>query len=312
MDYYPQFDSAGNITTFGERNQLDPSDPNYFPTNMLDHKRGQEDYMQAGIVPDQVVGDSAGEATFSTDQAAGRPWYVLKNEPQMGYTKYDYRTNRPDYYTNYMGVDIRWNKRYSNNWMLSGSITLQTQKQFYGDLGWYNPTNLWSYDGDYYTNSMGGGSGKLSVPMFTRWMFKLQGMYSLPLGIDVSFSLSGREGMIIDQYLELVDYTLPNSRDQSEDIQFQTNSDQARLGNVWVMNAKVQKRLTVGDLGSVWISCDIFNTLNNQTMNRQRELDMGSYRISYTPARYYPYSRSGEPNEIINPLVFRFGVRFQF
>ncbi len=196
--------------------------------------------------------------------------------------------------------------------MLSGSITLQTQKQFYGDLGWNNPTNLWAYDGDYFTNSMGGGSGKLSVPMFTRWMFKLQGMYSLPFGIDVSFSLSGREGMIIDQYLQMVDYNLPNSRSQSQDVQFQTNTDQARLGNVWVMNAKVQKRLMVGDLGSVWISCDIFNTLNNQTMNRQRELDMGSYRVSYTPARYYPYSRSGEPNEIINPLVLRFGVRFQF
>ncbi len=95
LDYYPQFDSAGNITTFGTRNQLDPSDPNYFPTSALDHKRGQSDYMQAGVVPGQVVGDSAGEATFSTDQAAGRPWYVRKDNPENGYTKYDYRTNRP-------------------------------------------------------------------------------------------------------------------------------------------------------------------------------------------------------------------------
>ncbi|MCJ7580130.1 MAG: carboxypeptidase-like regulatory domain-containing protein [Candidatus Aminicenantes bacterium] len=312
LNYYPQYDSGGNITTFGERALLDPSDPNYFPVEYLDHKRSQDDYMQAGIIPGTVVGDSPGETSFSTDQAAGRSWYVLKDEPWCGYTKYGYDTNQPDRHNTYMGVDIRWNKRYSNNWMLSGSVTLQTQKQYYGDNGWLDPTNLWAYDGDYYTNSMGGGSGKLFVPMFTRWMFKLQGMYSLPFGFDVSFSLSGREGMIIDQYFSIVDYTLPNTQSQSASIQMQTNSDQARLGNIWVMNAKVQKRLLVGDFGSVWISCDIFNALNNQSMNRQRAANMGSYRVSYTPARYYPYLRSSEPNESLNPLILRFGVRFQF
>lgn len=312
IDYYPQYDSDGVITTFGERALLDPSDPNYFPPNMLDHIRHKDDYMQAGLIPDTVVADDPGEVSFSTDQAAGRPWYVLKDEPQMGYTKYDIILNRPDRYNTYMGMDIRWNKRYSNNWMLSGSVTLQTQKQFYGDLGYTNPNNLWAYDGDYYTNSMGGGSGKLSVPMFTRWMFKMQGMYSLPLGFDVSLSVNGREGMIIDQFFYLYDYDLPNTRNQSQSIQMQTNTDQARLGNVWVVNTKVQKRLKLGDVGSVWISCDIFNTLNNQVMNRQRYNRMGNYYVSYSTPRFSPYRRAGEPNEVVNPLVLRFGVRFQF
>jgi len=92
----------------------------------------------------------------------------------------------------------------------------------------------------------------------------------------------------------------------------QTNSDQARLGNIWIMNTKVQKRLRLGDVGSVWISCDIFNTLNNQSMNRQYPADMGNYYISYATPRYSPYKRSSEPNESVNPLVVRFGVRFQF
>lgn len=312
--YYPQFDSDGVITTFGERALLDSSDPNYFPSGMLDHKRSNADYMQAGVIPGTLVADSSGETSVSTDQAGGRPWYVLKDEPQMGYTKYGYDTNRPGRKNTYTGVDIRWNKRYSNNWMLSGSATIQTQKQVYGD-GYLNPTNLWAYDGDYYTNSMGGGSGKLSVPMFTRWMFKVQGMYSLPLGFDVSFSVNGREGMIIDQYFDLYDYSLPNSQDQDERIQMQTNKDQARLSNVWVVNTKVQKRLRLGDVGSVWISMDVFNTLNNQIMNRQRPADMGNYYLGYWSDgsdRLSPYSRESEPNETINPLVFRFGVRFQF
>ena len=118
--------------------------------------------------------------------------------------------------------------------------------------------------------------------------------------------------MVIDQWFDIIDYDLPHPDSYSAGIQMQTNSDQARLGNVWVMNTKVQKRLRLGDVGSVWISCDIFNTLNNQVMNRQRAADMGNYYISYTPARYSPYSRSSEPNEVVNPLVLRFGVRFQF
>ncbi|MFC2161884.1 carboxypeptidase regulatory-like domain-containing protein [Acidobacteriota bacterium] len=301
-DYYPQYDNDGVLTSFGEDALTGD-----FPTNMLDHVRSQDDYEVGGVVPGTIP---TGDGSFSTDQAAGRNWYVLKDEPWTQDTDYSFRTNRPDYYTNYMGVDIRWNKRYSNNWMLSGSLTLQTQKQFYGDAGWLNPTNLWSYDGDYYTNSMGGGSGKLSVPMFTRWMFKLQGMYSLPLGIDVSFSLSGREGMIIDQFIGMYDYDLPHDDSYSANVQMQVNSDQARLGNVWVMNSKVQKRLVLGDTGSVWISCDIFNTLNNQVLNRQRANDMGNYYVHN--GNYIAQSRTGEPNEVVNPLVLRFGVRFQF
>ena len=312
LAYYPQYDNDGVLTVFGERALLDPDDPNYFPPSAFDHKRSQDDYMQAGTVPNDVIADSPGETSFSTDQAAGRPWYVLKDEPWCYNTKYTYRTNQPDRYNSYYGADIRFNKRYSNNWMLSGSITLQTQRQYYGDEGWLNPTNLWAYDGDIYTNSMGGGSGKTSVPMMTRWMVKLQGMYSLPLGFDVSFSLSGREGMLIDQWFDIVDYNLPNTNSQSAAIEMQTNSDEARLGNIWIMNTKVQKRLMVGDLGSVWISCDIFNTLNNQSMNRQLPANMGSYYISYTPARYTPYRRESEPNESLNPLILRFGIRFQF
>ena len=312
LAYYPQFDSAGVITTFGTRAQLDPTDPNYFPVEYLDHKRSQDDYMQAGIIPDQVIADSPGETSFSTDQAAGRPWYVYKDVPWTQSTNYGYDTNRPDRHDKYIGVDIRWNKRYSNNWMLTGSVTLQTQRSYYGDNGYTNPNNLWAYDGEIYTNNMGGSSGKLTVPMYTRWMFKIQGMYSLPFGFDVSFSLNGREGMLIDQYFDIIDYNLPHRSSYSAEVEMQTNSTEARLGNMWVMNAKVQKRLTVGDLGSVWISCDIFNTLNNQAMNRQRAANMGDYFISYTPARYSPYSRSSEPNESLNPLILRFGVRFQF
>jgi hypothetical protein len=221
---------------------------------------------------------------------------------------------RPDSHSEYWGVDFTWNKRYSNKWMLSGSFTYQWQGYFYGD-SYNDPTGLWAFDGKMTYDYMGSSSGKISVPMFTRWMFKLQGMYSLPLGFDISFALSGREGMTIDEYFNIYDYNLPNNisnAGQSNSIEMKANGDEPRLSDVWVLNMKLQKRLMVGDLGSVWLSVDAFNALNSQPLNRERSGYFGAYYISYTPARYSPERRYREPNESINPLTFRVGIRFQF
>jgi hypothetical protein len=313
------FGVAVNFTLRWDNNytwDLDYYPEEFFP-GLNNHIRSKDDYEIAGQVPDFIYPDGADEiedfgASISTADAAGRNWYVLKDEPWGNQsTPYDWVTNRPDRRNNYWGIDLIWNKRYSNKWMLSGSFTIQNQTAHYGD-GYLNPTSQWAFEDQMFTNSMGGGSGKISVPMFTRWMFKLQGMYSLPLGFDVSFSLSGREGMLIDEYFNIRDYSLPNSRSYSTDIELYANNDEARLKDVWVLNLKLQKRLTLGDLGSVWLSADMFNALNNQTLNRQRDSYYGNYRINYTPARFYPNRRFAEPNESLNPLIFRLGVRFQF
>lgn len=289
----------------------------YYPEEQFpglgNHKRSKDDYMVAGTIPDQIVPDSPGEGDpFSTKEAAGKQWYVLKDIPECQRTDYGYDTNRPDRHDKYWGLDIRLNKRFSNKWMLNGSFTYQMQKQYYGDNGYTNPNSLWAFDGQMYTNSMGGGSGKISVPMFSRWLFKLQGMYALPYGFNVSFSMMGREGMLIDEWFDIIDYNQPNRLSQSASVEMTSNNNEPRLPNIWMTNLKVEKMLKLGDTGRVWFSMDVFNALNNQRMNRQRSTDMGNYYISYTPARYTPYARSGEPNESVNPLILRFGLRFQF
>lgn len=294
--------------------------PEEFFPGLNNHIRSKDDYMVAGTVPDFIVPDNAGEgpsegAPISTADAAGRNWYVLKDDPTTDPTDYGYTSNDgyEDRHNSYYGIDLIWNKRYSNKWMLSGSFTYQMSNQHYGDA-YLNPTSIWAFEDQMSSNSMGGGSGKVSVPMFTRWMFKLQGMYSLPLGIDVSFSLSGREGMLVDEWFNLRDYSLPNQTNagQRADIELYANNDEARLKDIWIMNLKVQKRLRLGDLGSVWISADMFNALNSQELNRQLTSDYGDYIVSYSTPRFSPTRRFAEPNEAINPLVFRLGVRFQF
>lgn len=325
LAYYPQYDNGGVLTPFGDnvrRQGLDPLDPDYidpaspnaFPASMLGHMRDQDDYMEAGTIPDMIYGDlGQDEDDFSTQEAAGRTWYVRKDNPWNGYTDYGWDTNRPDYHSTYMGVDIRWNKRFSNKWMLNGSITLQMQKYHYGE-GYYNPNNIWAFDNQMYTNSMGGSSGKISVPMFTRWMFKLQGMYALPYGFMVSGSIVGREGQLVDEYFTIADYNLPNTRSQSASFELTQNKNEPRLPAMWVVNLKVEKSLAIGDTGKVWLSADLFNALNTQTLNRQRNGYIGIYDVT-NPLNYDldDYNRRYlEPNETLNPFIARFGVRFQF
>ena len=281
---------------------------NYYPET--GHARSKDDYMVWGQVPASLTDPDTGE-TISTDEAAGRNWYVLKDEPDCQYTDYWYRAMRPDAHDVYYGTDLTWNKRLSHKWMLSGSFTMQMQKYHYGE-GYTNPTSIWAFDGQMSSNSMGGSSGKISVPMFTRWMFKIQGMYQLPYDFNISFSMSGREGQLIDRWFYIYDYNCPNPDSYSASIEMQSNDNEDRLPNMWRLDIKLQKMIRVGDLGRVWLSADVFNALNNQSLNRQRSMRYGSYYAHYTPARFYPYARGGEPNESITPLIVRLGLRFQF
>lgn len=81
---------------------------------------------------------------------------------------------------------------------------------------------------------------------------------------------------------------------------------------MWVLNLRLEKSITVGSRGQkVYFAADVFNALNKHTLNRQYAISYGTYYVNtgqYTP----PSPTSGKPNEILNPRVVRFGVRFQF
>jgi hypothetical protein len=83
-----------------------------------------------------------------------------------------------------------------------------------------------------------------------------------------------------------------------------------RLPTFWNLNLRLEKILRIGDVGKVYLMIDAFNVFNSNILNRVRDVRDGIV-YSHTGA-FYTYSRSGEPNEVLNPRVFRFGVRFQF
>ena len=241
-------------------------------------------------------------------QAAGRPFYVWKANVNDVYDRY--ATNTPsDFYDIYWGINFRIQKRLSNRWMLNSSFTYQSQKEYWGADYPLNPTNQWALDGQPFAYSIGGASGKIDMPVFSRWMFKAQGLYQLPYDFNASFTFNAREGHIIVEQITAHDYDSPNPADVSE-LMYTQPFGANRLETFWNLNMRLEKILRIGDTGRVYLMVDAFNVFNKNILNRQRPIWPGG--IYLNSGSYARNIRSGEPNEVLNPRLFRFGVRFQF
>lgn len=269
----------------------------YYPDT--GHKRSKADYVQVGTIPSQV-------GPYSTQDAAGKPYYLLKGDQKA--TSYYYVTRRPDYHDDYFGLDFVVNKRLSHRWMLNGSFTWQWQQVSHGENGYLNPTNLWAIDKRVYSPYIGAASGKISQYIFSRWLVKLSGLYQLPWDFNISGTFIAREGNIISEYFTLVDYNAPNPTDRSIDV-YISKFGTLRLPTLWYSNLRLEKLLRAGDL-KIYIMADVFNVLNNSIINRRYMRNLGTYYVHN--GLFIPNPTNFMANEILNPRILRVGVRFQF
>jgi hypothetical protein len=61
----------------------------------------------------------------------------------------------------------------------------------------------------------------------------------------------------------------------------------------------------------MYFTADVFNVPNSHTLLRKRDVHYGTFYSN--PTDYVePSSISGANNEIMNPLLVRLGMRFQF
>lgn len=260
----------------------------------------KDTYVQAGTVPSHV-------GPISMKEAAGKPYYLWK----AGYFNYYFRylTQRPDFYQDYMGLELRLTKRMSNKWMMNASATLQTEKVHFGDRGYLDPQNIWAHDNRIYAPSMGGGSGKISMRVFSHWLVKLSGLYQLPLDFNISFAFNARQGHVLHENVTFVDYSAPNPRDQAVDVDLDYFG-KLRLPVFWNLNLRAEKLIRVADTGKIYIMADLFNAFNQSHENRRYDPYHGTYyahdqRLATNPT-------DNLINEVLNPRIIRLGVRFQF
>jgi hypothetical protein len=253
-----------------------------------------------GTIPSSIAGVNLGAG-------AGQTFYLL--DSQFTGTPYTYHTLNTNYET-YWGIDLTFNKRLSNKWMLDGSVTYQDQKYHYGD-GYTNASNLWAQQDQLYAPYIGSASGKLSQYIFSHWMFKLEGLYQLPLGFNISFTFNARAGHVVPHYMTVIDYTWANANSRSVTTYLDVFGKQT-LPTFYQLNLRLEKMIKLGDTGRIYLMADAFNVTNAAIINRRYAKNEGTYRIyadhtTFTPAAHY-YA----VNEILNPFIMRLGVRFQF
>ncbi len=303
LNYYPE--TYNNLPAFPGLNN---------------HVRNKDDYMVAGTIPDKLTTPDG--RTFDPGEAKGKPWYLLKNLPETVATPYSKTVMRdPDQCDIYWGIDLVFNKRLTNKWMMNGSVTYQMQKHYYGANGFAytgsttDPTNLWAYEGQMYGVQMGGTSGKTNRDFFSRWMFKLSGLYQLPFDINISGTVSAHEGTFYFTQFTIRDTGVPgaSSRESSKNIPTATYDNRSRLPNVWSVNIKAEKMIKLGDTSRMYFSADLFNVLNRDTELRKYDISYGTLRYRDTaPVSYTsPAATSGVLNELLNPFLLRLGMRFQ-
>lgn len=268
----------------------------YYPAT--DTVQSKADYIVAGQVPTSIPGVDLGAG-------GGRDYFLLK--PGVAYTPFSFHTTN-DNYLGYWGLDFVFNKRLSHNWMLDGSVSYMDQWRHFADNGVLNPTPLWAQQDQLWAPGIGGASGKINQYIFSKWMVKLEGLYQLPMGFDISFTFNARAGHIIPHYMSINNSAWGNSSNRSTtawlDI-FGTTT----LPTFYQLNLRLEKMIKIGDNGRIYLMADAFNALNSAIINRRYDMSEGTYYV--TQNKFTKYANRFKINEILNPFIARFGVRFQ-
>ncbi|MGB2906352.1 MAG: carboxypeptidase regulatory-like domain-containing protein [Candidatus Aminicenantaceae bacterium] len=230
--------------------------------------------------------------------------YYGRNE----FFPYLYRTNHANAYDRYIGAQIVFNKRLSRGWMLYGAVTWSDWRKQYKDeyLGIIYDTmydamtaglnNQTYFDQAVYAPETG-GSGERDIYVNSRWSAKLSGLFELPYGINLSGVFTAREGYVRPTYTSQLmpgigtDYLYgePGAGGQYGDV---------RLPNYYILNLRLEKTFPVFEVGRVALAVDAFNLLNSAHPGKM-ENSVGSEDFEL-------------PLQILNPRVFRAGVRFTF
>jgi hypothetical protein len=214
-------------------------------------------------------------------------------------------SNRPDYHRSYGGIELTAVKRLSNRWMgrLGFGYNNWTES-FDGTGGIQNPLPV-LYDGYGYTafastiltdaKQSGGQIGYFSTGsgtlywMPSKWQLSVNGLYQIGAGFEVAGNLYARQG-----YIRPVNLTVNNT---FADTVLAVGVGDERLSDVWNVDLRLAWNRSLGR-ARLNLSADVFNAFNSNTVLRRVDAaDSSSFnRI----------------DQILNPLLVRFGARLSF
>ena len=202
-------------------------------------------------------------------------------------------------YRKYQGVEVLFNKRYSNKWQILasyvyGKATGTVDNSFAGDIGGWNNNSA-------SPNTWINAEGTLTFD--PTHMFKLQASYMLPFEINFSLyfrAITGRSWTALHTEYQL---------DQGdEDIRVEPRGSN-HLEMDKQLDIRLEKIFTLADKYRLGIMLDVFNVLNNDTVLRWGNV-LGE---SYFPDDPTMSSTSGHNlYSLIYPRRARVGIRLMF
>ncbi len=215
-------------------------------------------------------------------------YYERLAQPGVNYT----RTNQPDYWRGYSGVELTARKRMSNRWMMNASYSYNDAPVHYdSDRAYDDPTNIeWLNGGQYAPESTSSGLGNVFVNQ--KWIFRLSGAYQLPfLGVNVSAFYNAHDG---NPFIRTV--TSPNRPfgGGSTGVYFEKRGDE-RLPNFQTVDFRVDRPITLFGRMRVLASLDVFNLMNENTALSIRGTQNSS--------------NANTISSLLAPRVLRFGFR---
>jgi hypothetical protein len=210
-------------------------------------------------------------------------------------------TNRPDYTSNYNGLELTLNKRLANRWMTRVALSFNNWVEHPGAGSIQNPTRTDSTAGGIWSGPQvdggqlaprSGGSGKGDIFYNAKWQLNANGFYQLGAGFEVGANLFGREGYVRPFILR------PSAgADGTMRVLATPNIDDNRYPNLWDLDLRVAKTITIQRV-KLLLSVDLFNALNSNTeLSRNRIVSASAF---------------GTLNEVISPRIARLGVKLQF
>ncbi|HEY7922100.1 MAG TPA: TonB-dependent receptor [Vicinamibacteria bacterium] len=212
--------------------------------------------------------------------------------------------NRPDYHRSYSGIELTAVKRLSSRWMGRVGFGYNNwTESFDGRAGIQNPQPV-LYDGyGYYglstaisdAKKSGGQIGYLSTGsgtlywMPSKWQFSANALYQIGKGFEIAGNLYSRQG-----YIRPINLTVNNT---FADTVMAVDIGDQRLPDIFNLDLRLAWNKTLGGRARLNLTADVFNVLNSGTVLRRVDSADGAFdRI----------------DQILNPLLVRFGARLSF
>jgi hypothetical protein len=208
----------------------------------------------------------------------------------------------PDQYNRvFNGVEVSARKRMSHHWLMNTSYAYNSTIVNNGFGGAFtqsagtsapqeDPTNLATRNGQQY-DYLTSGSGLGNVFINSKWLYKLSGLYNLPLDINVSAFLNARQGY--PEEFAIQGPTRPNGGGIPT-ILLNPVGD-TRLPTYANVDFHVDRPIKVGTVRFT-PAIDVFNLTNNNVIQAVRVTENAS--------------NANQIQAITAPRVVRFGVRF--